>query len=278
MPTIEEEVETLRIDPRIRKRRNEVARSIGRKRLYLILGAFAILVCIGTVHVILKTSIFSISSITVKGSTNYPNSEIVATSGIRKGTPLSQLNPPEAISRISSLPFISSVAVKKRWPNTVDITVRERTALAIVPSTVNKVLVVDATGRVLEDKGSASGGSLIKLCIFPVISSSKSIISSNSCVRQSTNPGGNLPATYVPLLKVSSAIRANGVKGFQMLAVSANGEVDGLLTSGTVVRFGGAHNLATKLRSLELLLNQASTSGYTTIDVRVPGEPVLSNW
>lgn len=278
MTVTEEEVAKLRIDPRIRERRNEVARSIGRRRLYIILAAFTFFACLGLARVILRTSLFSVSTINVSGGVDYPGSVIVDASGIRKGTSLTQINPTQAIARISALPFVSSVTVKKKWPNTVDIAVQGRTPLAVVPTDLNNVLVVDATGRVLEDQGSASVTNLIKICRFSSVSSSKALANLNGCAQQSVKPGAKLPSGYTSLLKVTAAIHANNAAGFAMLAESPNGEVDGLLTSGTAVRFGSAYNLAEKLRSVELVLSQASTSGYTTIDVRVPGEPVLSNW
>ena len=267
----------LRIDPRIRERRNKVARSQGRRRLYAIT---AVLVAMGgyfAVRAILRTSIFSVRQIEVIGSSHYSSSLVAAQSGISIGVPLTEVNPALVAQRIEQLSWIGPVKVHKQWPGKLQITVRERTALAVIPQSSKTNLEVDKTGRVLTTIAPGAG-KLIKLCLMPDITSSKVLAQSANCEVQATPVGGYVNAKLAPLLSVGQALHSAAFSGFSELATSSSGEIDGLLSSGVAVRFGSTAQLPQKLRALQLLLSQASTAGYSTIDLRTPLEPVLSNW
>ena len=147
----------------------------------------------------------------------------------------------------------------------------------MVPGSSKTDLVVDSTGRVLADQPT-SAVKLVTMCMYDGVTSSKVLAQASGCKPENFVPGSFLPASFNPLLHLASALKANPVASFSELALSASGELDGRLASGVAVRFGSDSQLSQKLRALQLLLAHASTAGYTTIDVRVPQEPVLSNW
>ncbi|NNN20023.1 MAG: FtsQ-type POTRA domain-containing protein [Acidimicrobiaceae bacterium] len=267
----------VRIDPRIQERRKKVARSQARKRLYLIV---AVLVVIGgyfMVRALLRTSMFSVRKIQITGSSHYSNAALIAQSGIQIGFPLTQVNPELVGQRMEQLPWNGPVKVRKSWPNTLDITIQNRTAVAVIPNNATSDLIVDSSGRVLGLQVS-SNAKLVSLCLMSDIPSSKALTTGTGCEFQSTRPGSLVSASFAPLLKVANYLRGIAGANFSKLAVSNSGEIDGELASGVAVRFGSANQLNQKIRAVQLLLAQASIAGYTTMDVRAPLEPVLSNW
>ncbi|TAN21747.1 MAG: FtsQ-type POTRA domain-containing protein [Actinomycetota bacterium] len=277
MTATAEHGKSIRIDPRIRERRNKVARSQGRRRLYVIV---AILVAMGgyfAVRAILRTSIFAVRQIEVTGSTHYSNSLLVAQSGIPIGYPLTEVNPALISQRMEQLSWIGPVTVRKEWPGRLKITVRERKVLAFIPESSASNLEVDNTGRVLATVRSGVGKS-IKLCVMPDIASSKALVQSAACKAQATPVGSYVSGKLDPLLAIDAALHSTPVADFSELATSNSGEIDGVLANGVAVRFGSTAQLQQKLRALQLILSQASTAGYATIDLRSPLEPVLSNW
>lgn len=278
MTAVDDKMKVPKIDPRIRERRNQVLRSSGRKRLYVIVVILLMFVLVSGFHLLLRTSIFSVQTVNVYGSTHYSKGSIISNSGVILGTPLTEVDPNVVVKRLESLPWNATVTVHKKWPSTLNISVSGRFPLVVVAESTTTDLLVDPTGRVLNQQSSALSANWIRLCWSPIISSSKVLKSKAGCTFQSDSVGSFISAKYRPLLTVASALRSQHVSQISELTLSSNGEIDGLLRSGLAVRFGSTNQLQQKIRSLGLILKQASTAGYSTIDVRVPTEPVLSNW
>lgn len=277
MTATKHEARKMRIDPRIRERRNKVARSKGRKRLYLIVAVFIVIGGYFAVRALLRTSMFSVQKIEVSGSTHYSSAALISQSGIPMGFPLTEVNPQGVVQRMEQLSWNGAVIVKKRWPSTLQISVKNRVALGVVPASSTTSLLVDQTGRVLAVQPS-SAGKFLRLCLMAGIPSSKALVQGTGCEYQSTGLASYISSSFRPLLQLAAAIRSDPVASFSQLAVSSAGEIDGELSNGVAVRFGSTSQVDQKLRALQLLLSQASTTGYATVDLRVPQEPVLSNW
>lgn len=277
MAATRQEEKKPRIDPRIRERRNKVARSKGRKRLYAILAVFLLVGGYFAARAVLRTSLFSVKKFEILGSQHYSGATLISKSGVPIGYPLTEVNPSVVARRLQKLPWDAAVTVKKKWPNTLQITVGNRTGLAVIPRSSKMSLLVDPTGRVLASQPD-SAGKWISLCLIPQISSSKILASGTGCEDQNTVAGGTVPSSYSPLLQLAAAIHADPVAKFTLLALQSSGELDGELSNGLAVRFGTLAQMSEKFRALQLILTQASTTGYSTIDLRVPKEPVLSHW
>lgn len=273
-----QEKKKLRMDPRIRERRLAVSRSKARKRLYLILALLVVLAGYLSGYEGLRSSLFSVKTIEVSGSSHYTKAALIHQSGVQIGSPLTEVNPVLVAKRLGSLPWNGPVIVSKKWPNRLVIRVSERIPVGVVPESGQALLLVDRFGRVLQNESSANSHNWIRLCLVRSITSSKDLSPNSLCPAQSTIPGAFLPSQFGPLLSLAWALHSNPVASFSELAMSSSGELDGELTSGLAVRFGTLSQLSQKLRALQLLLSQASTAGYSTIDLTVPHAPVLSNW
>lgn len=278
MTALKNENKKLKIDPRIRDRRNKVVRSTGRKRLYFIL---LILICLGGfygVHLLIRTSYFAVKKFDVVGSTHYATSEIIAASGVNIGVPLTEVNSTVVAKRLEAMPWNLKVAIKKLWPNTLNVSITGRVPLAVVAQNSTSDLLVDETGRVLSVQSKSISQNWIRLCWAPSIVSSKELKLGTGCVFQNKGLGSFIGPRYFGLLKFVADLHSQTAIHVTELATSSSGEIDGVLSDGVAVRFGTMLKIRSKLRSLELILTHATMSGFSTVDVRDPQEPVLSKW
>lgn len=91
-----------------------------------------ILAVIGAALASYLTPMMSVRSIDVSGTQVLDPAQIVATSQIRMGTPLLQVDTTPAAQRIAAIPRVKSVRVARSYPSGIDITVEERVAVAFV--------------------------------------------------------------------------------------------------------------------------------------------------
>jgi cell division protein FtsQ len=92
----------------------------------------AIVAVIGAALAAYLTPMMSVRSIDVSGTSVLDPAQIVATSQIRMGTPLLQVDTTPAAERIAGIPRVKSVRVQRSYPSGIDITVQERVAVAFV--------------------------------------------------------------------------------------------------------------------------------------------------
>lgn len=268
----------VKIDPRIRQRRNDVARIQARKRLYVIVGVIVVIVGYALVRSVMGSSLFSVRKFDVAPSAHYSGSALISQANIALGTPISQVNVRQAEVRLDSFPWNLHARVVKHWPNTISISVTQRVGIAVVPSTSSQELLVDGTGRVLTPEAITSSNAEPLLCSLGAITTARSLQSESACGVESVGAGSYLPVKYHQVLLIASRIHQLTALKISELAVGTNGELDAKLSSGMVVRLGDASQLRAKFRAVALVLAQGSTKGYSAIDVRVPTEPVLSKW
>jgi cell division protein FtsQ len=108
--------------------------------------ALAVLVTVlGVGYLVIFTSTFGARSINVVGAKTIPADAVRTAAAIEPGTPLVRLDTDEVAARVGKLPKVFSVQVSRSFPSTVEITIVERTPVAIVSSATN-VHLVDGTG------------------------------------------------------------------------------------------------------------------------------------
>jgi cell division septal protein FtsQ len=96
----------------------------------------------------MKTSpLFTVSSMTVEGTSRIEKSEILRLSGIKPGMRIMSINPGAAQRAIAQNPWVKQVTVARHFPGTVAICVRERVPIALV--NVGNVCYADDDGKLL---------------------------------------------------------------------------------------------------------------------------------
>lgn len=246
-----------RMHPRIGRRRAEVTRARGRRRLRAVVVATVVVGLAVGVLVVLHSPLFSARHVTVVGATHTGRAAVVRAAGLRGEPPLVDVAPPAAAARVEALPWVDTARVSRLWPDRVVVVVTERVPLVTV-SAHGASFLVDASGRVL---ARASGPSAL-----PVLASPS----------RTGRPGSFLAASARPGLLVAEASRRLLAGRVQGVRVAANGDVTLDLGKGVGATLGGAGSVDAKLAALASVLAAAPPTGPETIDVSVPGEPTVA--
>ena len=139
------------IDPRIRQRRVAVARSAGRQRLRLGLAALAVAVVVGAALAVLHSPVLSARHVVVEGPhSRTPAAAIIAAAGLAHDPPLIDIDAGRASASVTSLPWVAAAKVAVDWPDSVVVTVDQRTPVAAVAGPGGTWSEVDRSGRTLE--------------------------------------------------------------------------------------------------------------------------------
>ena len=133
-----------------KQKNNNRRKKIIKRRLFITLFML-FTVGIITLCILCYTKFFPIKKVTVKGNSLYESREIVAVSGINTKTPILSVTEGKLNNRIlKKLPYIESVKLKKRFPDSVTVTVKE-TSDYYAFKTDNGYYTVSQNGRVLSE-------------------------------------------------------------------------------------------------------------------------------
>lgn len=115
----------------------------------------------GAAYAALGTDVLSIKSVSVDGTRDVPPSAVLAAAGVPLGAPMARLNGGAVRDRVlAALPAVAAVTVERKWPSTVRLVVRERTAAAAVPQN-GRYLVVDRAGAAFRTSATVPAGAVI---------------------------------------------------------------------------------------------------------------------
>ena len=120
------------------------------KRIKFILKIFLLLCVITGIIVFAFTSpIFNIKDIKVINNSQITSENIISLSGIKTGENLFKFSSIKAQNGIKENPYIESVKVNRKFPNTIEIDVKERTATYSVDF-LGKYAYINNQGYILE--------------------------------------------------------------------------------------------------------------------------------
>lgn len=248
---------TAPMDPRIRRRRIEVRRDEGRRRLRLLMAVLVILTVSVGGWVAARSPLLDVDRVQVEGVEHTAATAIVHEAAVRGGQAMIDVDESGAARRVETLPWVEHAQVRRRWPATVRITVTERRAVAVTRLDTGGWALLDATGRVLEIVPNAPGGITVIEGVGPV-----------------SPPGTQLP-TAKAALDVVTALSPQLAARTAAVATAPGGIEVKLNPRGTV-RLGPPENLQAKLTAVETVLSQVDVRNLATLDVRLPSSPVLT--
>jgi cell division protein FtsQ len=247
------------VDPRIRARRIEVARSQGRQRLRrLVLVGLVALVALGFA-VALRSPLLDVAEVRVAGAQRTSADAVAEASGIEVGDQLMDLDLGSAAARIGALPWVGEVRIHRALGGGIDIAVTEREPVAVVGEGPQAVLV-DDRGRVLA-----------RVADQPEVAAALVRVAGLTTERA---PGQSLPPETLDALALAGRLGA-AVPG-AIASVSVREELSATLVQGGEVLFGDTARLTAKLRSLETVLAQVDLTCLGTLDLTAPTSPVLT--
>jgi cell division protein FtsQ len=135
-------------------------RRIDRRRMNRALSAMAVLMVAAGLIGLYVSPLLRVQRVQVAG-TNVLDAQQIAELADAHGDSLVASNFGAARERIAALPLVQSVKIERRWPQTLRITVTERTPWGTW-LLGDAVYVIDAEGYVLPDVPSPAGGPTIR--------------------------------------------------------------------------------------------------------------------
>lgn len=246
------------MDPRIRRRRIEVRRDQGRRRLRLLIALVVVVFLTAAAWAVAGSPLADVDRIKVVDAERTPAADVVRATGIRRSSAMVDVDEGRAARRVEALPWIATAEVVREWPGTVVVTVTERAPTAVTRADTGSWALVDATGRVLDVVPEAPPG----LTVLEGLAAAP-------------EPGATLDGGSAPLAVVAAltgALRAR----VQAVVTTAGEQVELTLTPRGRARLGRPTELEAKLRALERVLAQVDARDLAVVDVRLPSSPVLT--
>jgi cell division protein FtsQ len=249
------------IDPRIRQRRIEVKRDEGRRRLRAVLALVSVASVLAVALAATHSALLDVDNVVVRGADHTARGDILAAARLDRRRFMVDVDRASVAPNVDRLPWIATTKVVRRWPGTVQLTVRERVAVAALAPSPGTFSLVDATGRVLQAVNQLPPG------IF-VITGGEAPPAPGRVVGSAAETG----------VRVAAGVPGDLRPRIASVSLVAGGEVELRLAgpAGPVVRFGSADALPAKMVALSTLVAKANLTGATVIDVRVPSAPVLT--
>jgi cell division protein FtsQ len=249
------------VDPRIRRRRVEVQRQEGRRRLRVLVGITAVVAvgCGGWAAT--GSPLLDVDRVVVEGTSHTPVAEVVAATQIRPGRPMIDVDIRGAERGVDALPWVQQTAVRRQWPGRVRVVVTERTPVAATRTADGTSALVDASGRVLAEVDGPPAG-----------------LATLSGLPPAGPPGSALAPEGIAALSVALALppelrdRTSGVAP----TTGSAGEVELRLAPEGTIRLGPPDHLQAKFDAIRAVMAQVDLRNLAVLDVRRPDSPVLT--
>lgn len=257
------------MDGRIRARRARVRAEAVKRRQRRTLSLFVLLLIVAGVSVALRSPLFEIGAIEVRGVNDARAEAVRDAAAISKGQHLLTAPLEEAQAQVERLAWVGSAVVHRVPPSTVAIDVTPRRPLLTVETTT-------ASWKVDEDTVVIAGGRVADAPVINVgdleIPALGSVID-DPTVQDAVEVHTRSPAW---LRRQVAVYRIRGPRDLWLRLKIPQGEAsDSDSDSATVdVRFGTAKDLPLKAEVLRVLLPQA-VEQQRDLDVRAPANPVV---
>ena len=249
------------MDPRIRRRRVEVRRQEGRRRLRVLVGITTVSAVALGGWAATGSPLLDLDRVVIEGAVHTAADDARFASGLRRGEPLVDVDEEAAARGVETLPWVASASVRRRWPDEVRIRVVERRAVAVAPGANGASSLVDGSGKVLEQVPGPPPG-------MPVLTG----------LPPAGPPGTTLPPEAVAALSVAVALPAE--LRARILGVAptdgSRGEVEIRLDPEGSVRLGPPVDLDRKFDAIRTVFAQVDLANLAVLDVRRPDSPVLT--
>jgi cell division protein FtsQ len=108
-------------------------------------GLAAIALVAGVTWALLGSSLLVVRHEQVTGNRLVPTAQVLSAAGIRRGTPLASVDTAAAVRRIEQITQVLSASVARSWPDTIVISVHERTP-ALAVATGRGFALIDSHG------------------------------------------------------------------------------------------------------------------------------------
>jgi len=196
-------------------------------------GVLATGVVVLAVWAVLGSSLLAVRHVEVTGNHLVSAAEVRAVAGIRTGTPLARVDTGAAVRRVEQLNPVLSATVSRSWPDTIVISITERTPVLAVALSGGGYGLIDAHGVVVRSAARPPAG-------MPVLTSFPAALRGSRAILAAASVLHHLPPALRKLVRSVSALSAS--------AVTLH------LAHHITVVWGGAGQDTQKTEELDLLL------------------------
>jgi cell division protein FtsQ len=246
------------IDPRMQARRESVWHAQQRRRRRWRAAILATLVLVVTGWLLTRTALLDVDRIDLVGAESTSPDDVLAAAGVEPGDQLLDVDAGTVTDRLLGLPWVAEADVDVSWRGDVTITVRERSAVAMVADREGRPVLVDADGRVL---AAAVAPDIRLVPVDGVVAGA---------------PGEVLPEPAGDALAVVRSLTPSLRSRVELVTIDASGAMELAVRPQGKVRFCGIDELAAKIAALQTLFAQVDDAGIRTIDVCVPEQPIVT--
>jgi len=231
--------------------RNRPHRQVEIRRRWVAL--LSVLTVVAAVYLLFFSSMLGAKDVSVTGSRTVTADQIRAAAAVPLDKPMLRLSTDEIRDRVAAMPGIATVEVSRSWPNTVEITVTERTAIAFFDSGPggDGVHLVDGGGVVFKTVPARPAG-------LPELKLPK-VSADDPVTRAVTAVLGVIPEQLLKQVTTATA--------------KTPASVEFTLSSGKIVRWGTAEQTDRKAKVLAALLTQEGK----VYDVAAPELPTITS-
>ena len=247
------------LDPRMEQRRAEVQQEHARGRRRVVLVLIAIIGLGSATWALTRTPLLAVDHARVSGIDATTVDDVLRAGHLAQGTPMTDIDEHGAARRLEALPWVRSARVRRAWPRTVRVEIQERTATAAATAAGGGWVLLDGTGRVLANA--------------PAPPEDQPLLDG---VPPAGPPGSRLAKAGRPALAVAAALAPELRSRVVLITAEPGGEVELRLRPEGVVRLGHPDRIAEKLSALRTMVARADLRRLAVLDLRVPGNPVLT--
>ena len=231
--------------------RNRPNRQVEIRRRWVAL--LSVLTVVALVYLLFFSSMLGVQDVSVSGSRTVSADQIRKVAAVPSGKPMLRLSTDEIRDRVAAMPGIATVEVSRSWPDTVEITVTERTAIAFFDSGPggDGVHLLDGGGVVFKTVSARPPG-------LPELKLPK-VSADDPVTRAVTAVLGVIPEQLLKQVTTATA--------------KTPASVEFTLAGGKIVRWGSAEQTDRKAKVLAALLTQEGK----IYDVAAPELPTITS-
>lgn len=278
---------SLGIDPRLRARRQDVARQQGRQRLRRAQASIAAVVAAGLAWAAAMSPLLDVEKVRVEGLDPVRADRVEQAVAIRRGSALATLDLDRVRAAAEAVPWVAAATVARSLPGSVVISVTERRPLAAARLPDGDWVLVDAERQL----GQVDEAELARLPrVVGALAEARPGAPLDNAARAALTLVVLLDDVVVPEMDQATpgtpeiVVGPDGALGVSLPSLSG---------AEAEVRLGRPVDLEEKVRALAALLRSGAVEGATgdgsatkeaarsltstaVIDVRVPEAPVVS--
>jgi cell division protein FtsQ len=222
------------------------------RRLNWTIGVGSVVALVILVIILTTSPIMSLRTIRVEGVNRLTNAEVVEQLQPLAGLPLARISAGDVARELSDVPLIQSVDTRVELPDTLAVSIIERTPLAVV-STPTGFDVVDQAGVVL-------WSDTIRPTEFPLVGIAPNAESKG----------------FQAIVSALAAIPSDVLRRIEQITASSTDTVAfSLRDSNHQVLWGSSEFSAQKARALPAALQAAGSGGAKLIDLSTPETVVI---